>query len=101
MIREGLGSIKIATLHSYLKKIDDRDYIETRVVNQLTQPIEVILLSIGQSSWNPKSIISPQSHSFYDNPHNLKTVVIPASFAHQKKASEAIFKIKVCTGNNS
>ena len=95
MIREGLGSIKIATLHSYLKKIDDRDYIETRVVNQLTQPIEVILLSIGQSSWNPKSIISPQSHSFYDNPHNLKTVVIPASFAHQKKASEAIFKIPI------
>ena len=63
MIRDGLSSSKIANLHSYVKIKEEKHFIEVKVANQLTQPIEVISLSIGKSSWNAGSIINSNSQS--------------------------------------
>ena len=68
--------------------------MKLKVANQLTQPIEVISLSIGKSSWNAGSIINSNSESL-DNSTNSNNVVIPASFNHLEKTSEAIFQIPV------
>lgn len=94
MIRDGLSSSKVANLHSYLKINEENHFIEVKIANQLTQPIEVISLSIGKSSWNAGSIINSNSQS-EDNPTNSNYVVIPASFHHQKKTSEEVFQIPI------
>ena len=92
MIRDGISSKKIANLHSYINVINKQNFIEVKVVNQLTQPIEVKSLSTGRSSWNARSIINPKS-AFYNNPIDSSSIVIPASFVYQERTSEAIFQI--------
>ena len=92
MIRDGLSSSKIANLHSYIKINEEKHLIEVKIVNQLSQPIEVISLSLGKSSWNAGSIINSNIESL-DYSTNSNNVVIPASFNHLEKTSEAIFQI--------
>jgi len=94
MIRNGLISKKIANLHSYIKINEGKHLIEVKIANQLTQPIEVISLSIGKSSWNIGSIINSNSESV-DNSSKSNNIVIPASFHHQKKTSEEVFQIPI------
>ena len=94
MIRNGLTSKKIANLYAYKVKINKQNFIEVKVVNQLTQPIEVKLISVGRVSWNAHSIKSPKC-ILPDNTIDSNSIIIPASFHHLEKTSEAIFQIPI------
>jgi len=101
MIREGLESEEIALC--YAKRILDQgeEKIEIRVRNSLTQPIEVLSFSYGDSTWAAADTLASGNALYKANPHNPKSIMIPASFSHEPKVSEMIFHIKRRTVEDS
>ena len=91
MIREGLDTKKIAVCFAKRISVQGEDKIEIRVRNALTQPIEVISFSYEESTWDANQSLIKGNEMNKSNPHNPKSIIIPASFSHEPKVREGIF----------
>lgn len=102
-IREGLETEEIALC--YAKRIlkQGEEMIEIRVRNSLTQPVEVLSFSYGESRCDANETLLKEDKLNIVNPYNPKSIIIPASFSHKPKVSERIFHIpkRVVEGSNS